>query len=98
MHKPLPVRTPPYYAVPLCAGITYTMGGIAIDADCRVLNEAGHAIEGLFAAGSCTGGHEGGPVAGYTGGLGKAMTFGWHAGNCIARRSAGAASAVSAAA
>jgi fumarate reductase flavoprotein subunit len=86
VHKPVPVRTPPYYAVPLCAGITYTMGGIAIDGECRVLRETGEAIEGLYAAGSCTGGHEGGPVAGYTGGLGKAMTFGWHAGNSMARR------------
>jgi fumarate reductase flavoprotein subunit len=84
VHKAMPVRTPPYYAVPLCAGITYTMGGIFIDGRCRVLREDGSTIDGLYAAGSCTGGHEGGPVAGYTGGLGKAMTFGWHAGNCIA--------------
>jgi fumarate reductase flavoprotein subunit len=94
VYKPMAVRTPPYYAIPLCAGITYTMGGIAIDAQCRVLHEDGRVIDGLFAAGSCTGGHEGGPVAGYTGGLGKAMTFGWHAGNCIGevlRRAAPAA-------
>jgi hypothetical protein len=31
----MPVSTPPYYAVPLCAGITMTMGGIAIDAHAR---------------------------------------------------------------
>lgn len=85
-HTPVPIRKPPFYAVPLCAGITYTMGGIAIDARCRVLHADGHAIGGLFAAGSTTGGHEGGPCAGYTGGLGKAMTFGWHAGNCIAAK------------
>ncbi len=85
-YKPRPIRTPPFYAIPVCAGITYTMGGVAIDAQCRVLHAEGRPIEGLFAAGSTTGGHEGGPVAGYTGGLGKAMTFGWHAGNCIAAK------------
>ncbi len=84
LFKPMPVRYPPFYAVPLCAGITYTMGGLAIDTRCRVQHVDGHPIPGLFAAGSTTGGHEGGPVAGYTGGLGKALTFGWHAGNSIA--------------
>ena len=82
----MPIVNPPFYAVPVCAGITYTMGGIFIDGQCRVVRRAGGVFEGLYAAGSCTGGHEGGPVAGYTGGLGKAMTFGWHAGNCIGER------------
>ena len=86
LYKPVSIRKPPFYAVPLCAGITYTIGGIAIDVQCRVRHTDGHAIDGLFAAGSTTGGHEGGPVAGYTGGLGKALTFGWHAGNCIAAK------------
>ncbi|MFM9970444.1 MAG: FAD-dependent oxidoreductase [Burkholderiales bacterium] len=81
--KPVAITKPPFYAMPLCAGITYTMGGIAIDAQCRVLHENGNPIEGLFAAGSTTGGHEGGPVAGYTGGLSKALTFGWLAAGSI---------------
>lgn len=85
VYRPRPIATPPFYAVPVCAGITYTMGGIAIDGGCRVIGAEGAPIAGLFAAGSTTGGHEGGPVAGYTGGLGKAMTFGWTAGNSIAR-------------
>src|SRR5262249_23209956 len=34
------IRKAPFYAVKLCAGITYTMGGIAIDADGRVLDTA----------------------------------------------------------
>ena len=77
------IMVPPFFAVPLCAGITYTMGGVAIDGQCRVEHRDGGVIEGLYAAGSTTGGHEGGPVAGYTGGLGKATTFGYHSGNCI---------------
>ena len=48
--------------------MTYTMGGIAIDGEARVLRSDGSVIDGLFAAGSATGGHEGGPSAGYTGG------------------------------
>lgn len=82
--KPVPILKPPFYAFPLCAGITYTMGGIAIDGQCRVLHTGGEPIAGLYAAGSTTGGHEGGPGAGYTGGLGKALIFGRHAGECIA--------------
>jgi fumarate reductase flavoprotein subunit len=77
------IVVPPFFAVPLCAGITYTMGGIAIDGRCRVEHKDGGVIEGLYAAGSTTGGHEGGPAAGYTGGLGKATTFGYHSGNCV---------------
>ena len=83
-YTPEPIHRPPYYAVPLSAGITYTMGGISIDGRCRVQREEGGVIDGLYAAGSTTGGHEGGPRAGYTGGLSKALTFGWRAGNCIA--------------
>jgi fumarate reductase flavoprotein subunit len=80
LWKPEPLINPPFYAVPLVAGITYTTGGIAIDGDARVVDSDCKAIEGLYAAGSCTGGHEGGPNAAYTGGLGKALTFGWIAG------------------
>ncbi len=83
--RPMQVITPPFYAVPVVAGVTYTTGGIAIDASARVKSESGGVIAGLYAAGSCTGGHEGGPFSGYTGGLGKALTFGYIAGNVISR-------------
>jgi fumarate reductase flavoprotein subunit len=74
--KAWPIRVPPFFAIPLCAGITYTMGGIAIDGHARVLRDDGRIIAGLYAAGSTTGGLEGGPHAGYTGGLSKAAVFG----------------------
>lgn len=83
--RPIPIRQAPFYAVPLVAGVTYTTGGIAIDGRTRVKAADGGLIRGLYAAGSCTGGHEGGPVSGYTGGLGKALTFGFIAGNEVAR-------------
>jgi fumarate reductase flavoprotein subunit len=78
-----PILEPPFYAIRLCAGITYTMGGIAIDAQARVIAASGEVIPGLYAAGACTGGAEGGPMAGYIGGLCKALTLGFIAGETI---------------
>ncbi len=75
-RKPMPVATAPFYGAPLCAGITYTMGGVRINANAQVLRENGSTIAGLYAAGASTGGLEGGPAAGYVGGLMKALTFG----------------------
>lgn len=83
--KPMPILKAPFYAAPVCAGITYTMGGIAIDEHARVRNRNGDVIPGLFAAGSTTGGHEGGSLSGYTGGLTKAAVFGLRAAASIAR-------------
>ena len=81
----LPVRTPPFHAVPVCAGITYTMGGIATDADGRVLDRGDQPILGLYAAGATTGGLEGGEYAGYVGGLVKSATIALRAAEHIAR-------------
>lgn len=69
--EPVAVRTGPFYAMPVCAGITYTMGGIAIDGHARVLRPDDTPIDGLYAAGTTTGGLEGGSGAGYVGGLSK---------------------------
>jgi fumarate reductase flavoprotein subunit len=75
----------PYCAIKVCAGVTNTMGGIDIDADGRVLAENGKAIPGLYAAGSTTGGLEGGPNVGYVGGIVKAFVLGLRAGEAAAR-------------
>lgn len=75
-YKPMPIVKPPFYAVPMCTGITYTMGGPLIDANARVMHREGRPIEGLFAVGSASGGLEGGPQVGYVGGLIKAFTLG----------------------
>ena len=72
-----PIRRGPFYALPAAAGITYTMGGILIDGQARVLDHNRHPIPGLYAAGSTTGGIEGGPNTGYVGGLVKASTTGF---------------------
>lgn len=83
-YKAWPVRQGPFHAIEVCAGITYTMGGIATDAQARVLNTQDQIIPGLYAAGACTGGLEGGgEAAGYSGGLSKSSVFGMLAGETI---------------
>lgn len=82
---PWPIEIAPFFAIPVCAGITYTMGGIRIDADARVLRNDGNPIEGLYAAGTTTGGLEGGEPAAYLGGLTKAGVQGLCAAEHIAR-------------
>lgn len=73
---PQRIETPPFFAIPICTGITNTMGGIAIDGHGRVKLPDGSAIAGLYAAGGTTGGLEGGGALGYVGGLIKACVFG----------------------
>ena len=77
----------PYYAAPVCAGLTSTLGGIEIDASGHVLDHSGQFIPGLYAAGNSTGGVEGGPSVGYVGGLIKALVFGLLCAEEIARSS-----------
>lgn len=61
--KPLenatPIKTPPYYAMRIWPKVHYTMGGLRIDANARVLKKDGSLMEGLFAAGEVTGGVHG---------------------------------------
>lgn len=73
---PMILRDPPFGAIAVAPGVTYTMGGIAIDAYARVLDCNDYPIPGLYAAGAATGGLDGGPLSGYVGGLSKAATFG----------------------
>jgi fumarate reductase flavoprotein subunit len=79
-----PILRAPFRAIRLTAGITYTLGGIAIDADGQVQKADDAPFPGLFAAGSTTGGLEGGPRFGYVGGLSKATIFGMRAAEHIA--------------
>lgn len=82
---PSVIAVPPFYAVPMSAGITYTMGGLRIDTGARVLRPDGTPIQGLHAAGVCTGGLEGGPEAGYIGGLAQSTILGIRAAETIAQ-------------
>ncbi len=83
IHPAWPIATPPFYAAPVCAGITVTSGGIAIDGQAQVLDGNGRPIPGLYAAGSAVGGLEGGPSSGYVGGLIKAFAIGMIASRTI---------------
>jgi fumarate reductase flavoprotein subunit len=75
-HRPMPFAAPPYHAVPLCAGITGTMGGVVIDEHARAQRRDGGVFPGLYAVGTPVAGLEGGPRAGYVGGLSKAFILG----------------------
>jgi fumarate reductase flavoprotein subunit len=55
------------------AAVTHTLGGLRVDAEARVLDEAGSPIEGLWAAGVDAGGVAAG---GYASGLAQALVLG----------------------
>jgi fumarate reductase flavoprotein subunit len=77
--KPFPILNPPFHAVRLAAGITFTMGGLLTDDVARVMRSNGDPIDGLYASGCCTGGLEGGITAGYVSGLTKSSAMSWRA-------------------
>ncbi|MEK9645266.1 MAG: FAD-dependent oxidoreductase [Alphaproteobacteria bacterium] len=89
VYEALPIAEPPFHAVPLCAGITVTSGGLSVDGMGRVLDRAGRPVPGLYAAGSAVGGIEGGPRVGYVGGLIKAFAIGLIAGDSIVEAACG---------
>jgi tricarballylate dehydrogenase len=74
-----PIETGPFYAFGVTCGITFTFGGVRTDTHGRVLDEAGAAIPGLFAAGEMLGGLFAGNYPGGSG-LAAGMVFGRRAG------------------
>lgn len=82
-YAPWAIETAPFHAIPLCAGITATSGGLAVNGKGQVMDESDAPISGLFAAGSAVGGIEGGPRSGYVGGLIKAFAIGLIAADTI---------------
>ncbi|MGE0384149.1 MAG: FAD-dependent oxidoreductase [Gammaproteobacteria bacterium] len=77
--KPVPIASPPFYALPCTTALLSTYCGLRVDARMRVLTQGGAPIDGLYAAGEAVGGFHG---AGYMSGtaLGKAAIFGRVAG------------------
>lgn len=49
------LRTPPFYGATLGGTLLTTIDGIRINKDCQALDTFGHPIEGLYAAGDCSG-------------------------------------------
>ncbi|OPY88999.1 MAG: Fumarate reductase flavoprotein subunit precursor [Syntrophus sp. PtaU1.Bin208] len=56
---PRSLKTPGFYAIEITPGVHYTMGGLKVDANARVMTKDGKPISGLFAAGEGTGGIHG---------------------------------------
>jgi tricarballylate dehydrogenase len=52
----LPLDTPPFYAYPATGGITFTFGGVRVDAQARIVGSDWKPIAGLFACGEMVGG------------------------------------------
>ncbi|HLY34467.1 MAG TPA: FAD-dependent oxidoreductase [Jatrophihabitantaceae bacterium] len=81
----LPIATAPFYAAeirPAIVGMTFT--GLRSDHESRLLDRAGRAIPGLFAAGEITGGLQGQVYAGGGTSIGNAVAFGRIAGRVAA--------------
>ncbi len=51
----LPLDRPPYIAIPVTGGITFTFGGLKCDTRARVMDTRGQVMEGLYAAGETMG-------------------------------------------
>ncbi|MDO9437900.1 FAD-dependent oxidoreductase [Hydrogenophaga sp.] len=73
---PQPILKAPFHALPICAGITQTMGGIRINARAQALRPDGTPVDGLYVSGSPVFGLDGGARAGYVGGFAKAFVLG----------------------
>jgi succinate dehydrogenase/fumarate reductase flavoprotein subunit len=71
------LREPPFFAVPVRPGITFTGGGVRVGRECQARHLDGHVIPGLYVAGADVGGIS---VEGYAGGLAAALTTGLRAG------------------
>jgi len=75
------LETPPFYAVELRpASLAVSACGLRIDGGARVIGEAGEPVEGLYAAGECTGGIIGPFYAGSGNSLANCVTYGRIAG------------------
>lgn len=55
-YRLLPVNTPPYYGCRQGASLLCTLDGLRINTEMQVLDSDGSPIEGLYAAGDCSGG------------------------------------------
>lgn len=59
-YKMKKIEKPPFYAVPRHASVLTTLSGLEVNADMQVLDEDRKPIEGLYAAGNCSGNFFGG--------------------------------------
>lgn len=83
-RSPFGLVEPPFRALGVRAGITFTLGGIDVDASMRVLDRDGRPMPGLYAAGADAGGTY---DRGYMGGLVLGLVQGRAAGRSAAAHS-----------
>lgn len=76
---PRAIKTANFYAIEVMPGIHYTMGGVKIDTQTRVINKKDKAIRGFYAAGEVTGGVHGANRLGGNS-ISETITFGRIAG------------------
>jgi tricarballylate dehydrogenase len=74
-HWAQPLDTPPFYAVPLRPGITFTYLGVAVTEQARVLRTDGSALRNVFAAGEIMSGNI--LSTGYLAGFGLTIGHVW---------------------
>lgn len=67
---------PPYAAVEIVPALFHTQGGLAVDADARVLDGSGRPLGGLYASGGAAVGMSGHGAAGYLAGNGLLPALG----------------------
>jgi len=79
-----PIDRPPYYALPLRPGITFTYMGVGVDETARIVDRDGQAFENLYAAGEIMSGNI--LASGYLAGFG--MTIGGVFGRLAGREAA----------
>ncbi len=72
-----PVMTPPFYAIRLLIGMTFTYGGVRVNSRTEVVDTSGASSRGLYAAGADVGGLY---TLGYTDGLSIGLAYGKIAG------------------
>ena len=86
-HRMTPVDTAPFYAIRTCAWHLTTLDGVRINTDMQVMRNDGSVIEGLYAAGDCSGGFFANNYPNLFTGLacGRTMTFGRHAAQVLSR-------------
>ncbi len=76
-----PLKTPPYYAIPMNLGDIGTKGGLKTDEFAVVLDQNGDPIEGLYAIGNTSAAVTAASYPGAGATLGPAITFGFIAAN-----------------
>jgi fumarate reductase flavoprotein subunit len=92
LHRPAPIRTPPFRAIRMHGIVLKTPAGLAVDTDLRVLDQQGAPIPNLYAIGEAMGGATLSGNA-FVGGMSvtPALSFGRWLGQTLGRRHAPAA-------